>query len=395
VVEEKVSGPSRPVPQPQRKRGFPFGIVLGIGGMAALAGIAVLIFSLGLIKPLAPSQPALTATPTALTPTSLPTYTLPPQDSPTLTLAPTGTPTLAPSATPVPADTATPAATLTATQAPTPLGGASGQIAYSSERDGQTQVWIINSDGSSSTQVTHLPDGACQPDWSPGGKQLVFISPCQGKKDTYPGASLFIINTDGTGLTPLVTLPGGDFEPAWSPDGKQIAFTSLRDYSIPHLYLYNLVDNTVKRLSKAVNRDRQPAWSPDGKLLAYETTTLNQPQIWTMTSGGENAREFSLLSSAYDFSPAWAPDGSVVVFSQGSQRILVARQVGDRSAQQFPVSDRIYPAEAARFSTDGWWLAFDLKKDGNTDIYIMTRNGANLARLTDNPGVDFHPAWRP
>lgn len=396
VGEEKAQRPYQPVPQPQRKRGFPLGAVLGIGGVAALAGIAILIFGLGLIKPLAPAQPVFTFTPPPPpTHTNLPTSTQPLIANLTPTLAASETPTLAPSATSVPTNTATPAATLTATQAPTPLGGAGGQIAYSSEQEGQTQVWIINSDGSDNKQITHLPDGACQPDWSPDGKQLVFISPCQGKKDTYPGSSLFIINADGTGLTPLVTLPGGDFEPAWSPDGTKIVFTSLRDYSIPHLYLYNLADNTVKRLSKAVNRDRQPAWSPDGKLLAYETTTLNQPQIWTMTANGENAREFSSLSSAYDFTPAWAPDGSVIVFSQGSQRILVARQVGDRTAQQFPVSDRIYPAEAARFSTDGWWLAFDLKKDGNSDIYIMTRNGANLTRLTTNPGVDFHPAWRP
>ncbi len=253
----------------------------------------------------------------------------------------------------------------------------------------------MNSDGSDSRQLTHLPDGACQPDWSPDGKRLVFISPCQGKKDMYPGASLFIINADGTGLTPLATLPGGDFDPAWAPDGTQIAFTTLRDYNIPHLFLYKLSDHSVKRLSNQVNRERHPAWSPDGKQLAYETTILSQPQIWTMSAKGENAREFSLLSSAYDFTPAWAPDGSVIIFSQGNQPFLVARQVGDRSAQQVPVSDRIRPAEEARFSIDGWWLAFDLKQDGNTDIYIMTPNGASLTRLTTNPGVDFHPAWKP
>ncbi len=84
-----------------------------------------------------------------------------------------------------------------------------------------------------------------------------------------------------------------------------------------------------------------------------------------------------------------------MVFSQSNQPIRVARQVGDKTAQQFPVSDQARPAEEPRFSKDGWWLAFSSKKDNNTDIYIITSNGANLTRLTTNPGADFHPVWRP
>jgi Tol biopolymer transport system component len=224
---------------------------------------------------------------------------------------------------------------------------------------------------------------------------LVFISPCLTKKDLYNRSSLFLINVDGTGLTPLATLPGGDFDPAWSPDGTQIAFTTLRDNNIPHLYLYNLADGSVQRLSRQVNRERQPAWSPDGTKIIYQSTRLNQPQIWIMSATGEVAQEFSSLATANDYSPAWAPDGSVGIFSEGNQPILIARQIGDRTAQQFPVSSTVRPADEARFSPDGWWLAFSLKQDGNTDIYIMTRNGANLTRLTTNLGIDFHPVWRP
>ncbi len=398
VTAERPVTPTQPPSRPRRRRHFPIGAVLGIGGVAALAGTAALIFGLGLLKPQVPAQPDPSPTPP---PAITSTLTLPPSATfsatrtITVTSIPTETPTPQPSDTPVPDATNTPAATLTPTTAATPLGSSNGQIAFSSEQNGLTQIWLMNSDGTGSQQVTRLPDGACQPDWSPDGKRLVFISPCPGKKDLYPGSSLYIINADGTGLTPLATLPGGDFEPAWSPDGTQIAFTTLRDFNVPHVYIYNLADDTVKRISNVVNRDRQPAWSPDGTQIAYVSTALSQPQIWTMTSTGEKAREFSALKTAYDFSPTWSPDGSVIVFSQGRQPLLIARQVGDRSALQFPVDDRLLPCETADFSIDGWWLAFDLKKDGNTDIYMMTPTGANLTRLTTNPGADFHPAWRP
>jgi len=258
------------------------------------------------------------------------------------------------------------------------------------------QIWLANLDGSGLKQVTNLADGACQPDWSPDGQRLVFVSPCSGLQDDYPGASLYLIGADGTGLVPLVTLPGGDYEPAWSPDGGQIAFTSLRDNGVPHIYLYNLADHTATRLSRPVNHERQPAWSPDGKRLAYQTTRLGEPQIWVMSADGEDAREFSTLAGGFEWMPVWSPDGSIIVFSKGNPPLLTARQFGEPLAREFPVSERVFPAEMADFSPDGWWLIFEMRKQGQIGLFRMQRNGSSLTPLlADDPYLNFHPAWRP
>jgi TolB protein len=144
-----------------------------------------------------------------------------------------------------------------------------------------------------------------------------------------------------------------------------------------------------------VNYERQPAWSPDGKWLAYQTTRLGEPQIWTMAANGENTEEFSSLPGGFEWMPVWAPDGIVLVYSQGSPSRLVARQVGNKQAKEFAISDKISPAKAACFSPDGWWLAFESEQEKNTDLFVMSKNGTNITRLTDSPGADFHPAWRP
>jgi eukaryotic-like serine/threonine-protein kinase len=318
------------------------------------------------------------------------------QPSLTPTLEPSATPPAPPSSTAAPEIIATSPADPTSTQEPaaTPAGGGPGQFAIASDRGGSFQIWLIGLDGSSE-QITKIPDGACQPSWSPDGKKLVFISPCSGVKEDYPGSSLYTINADGTGLVPLASMPGGDFDPAWSPDGMQIAFTTLRDNGVPHIYLYLLADNTVVRLSRVVNYERQPAWSADGTRLAYQTTRLGQPQVWVMDANGENAHEFSSLAGSFEWKPDWSPDGSILVYSQGTPSQLVARQVEDKQAKEFPISDKIRPAEGADFSPDGWWLAFESKQEDNLDVYIMLKNGTNLTRLTDQPGVDNHPAWRP
>ncbi len=166
-----------------------------------------------------------------ITPTSVPTETLTPEPTFTPTIEPS--PTVAPTRTFTPTflPTAGPSATppITLTPSPTPVGGGYGQIAFASQRTGTSQIYLINADGIDLHPITNLPEGACQPSWSPDGARLVFTSPCSHNTDSYRESSLYLINADGSDLTPLNSTPGGDFDPAWSPDGKHIAFTSLRD----------------------------------------------------------------------------------------------------------------------------------------------------------------------
>jgi hypothetical protein len=370
--------------QPVGRR-TPWGLIAaGVVGIVVVGGIILALVFGGLGKQAA-AVVETTAAPLLATATPEPVATESPE--PSATQAPTETP--APTETVIPTETSVP------TTAVTPLGGARGEIAFVSERSGLPQIWIMDTAGSSLRQITNLPDGACQPDWSPDGERLVFISPCKGKRDTYPGSSMFIMNADGKGLQPLISLPGGDFDPAWSPDGENIAFTSLRDGQI-HIFLYQLSTNSVVRLSPASTFERRPAWSPDGLELAYETSRQGSKQVWIMQADGSKAREFSPVARGIASSPDWAPDNSVIAFNLGSTLpLLAARQVGVNSADIFFVSDQIAAVEDARFSSDSFWFVFSTKRDENEDLFVMMRNGGSFTRLTDDPAPDYHPVWRP
>ncbi len=370
-----------------KQRAFPW-LLAAFGGLLAVGlCLAVVFFVLrgqfpSAVRPTA-SLPAPTAAPAAAADTPSPTQALPPPADPTETL-------------PSPA-TATPALpTPTLLPQATALGGDPGQIAFVSNRTGTYQIYTLRLDNSQVTQVTDLTDGACQPDWSPDGQRLVFVSPCRARQATYKGSSLFLINADGSGLTPLVSSPGGDFHPDWSPDGTKIAFTSIRQNNVPYVFIYDLAANRAARLTNTATNEIRPTWSPNGEWIAFESTRLGVLQVWVMDAEGKNVREFSRQSDGAAAYPTWSPAGDVIVFSRGSNaQGLVSKQYPPISTDTFPVSE-FRPALNADYSPDGFWLLFESTQDGNLDLYRMNSlSGANLTRLTDDPAEDFDAVWRP
>jgi Tol biopolymer transport system component len=299
--------------------------------------------------------------------------------------------------------------TPTPTITPTLIGGGLGTIAFASNRSGIPQIYLMNGDGTNQHAITTESDGACQPDWSPDGTQIVYISPCMLKESDYPGANLYIMNADGSGKKPLGGSIQGDFEPAWSPDGKLIAFTSIRD-GYPQIYSLNLETNETLRLTETDKnvQARQPAWSPDGTQIAYTVRRLGVFQIWVMTSTGKAQQQLVRSGTQFsDFLPAWSPDGTFLSFSEADSFVtspspawLMSMRYEDRNKSQASVKvNAETPIVDVQYSPDGYWLAFEsVSADPagtNQDIYIMTISGGDRTRLTKDPDADFDPVWKP
>jgi serine/threonine protein kinase len=318
--------------------------------------------------------------------TTTPTYTSSP--------SPTSTNTVIPSST----STSQATATLTSTSLPTPMGGA-GQIAFVSTRSGTVEIWLMNIDGSELKMITNISEGVCQPEWSPDGNKIAFISPCKRNMISYPGASMFIMNADGSGLAPLPSVPGGDYDPSWSPDGKQIAFTSLRKGGVPGIYIIDLDNYEVKSLVEDETRAiSQPAWSPDGTQIAYVNS---DNRVWVMDTNGENRR--SLIQGGGDYiinGPAWSPDGTAIIFTRSvfsdttGSTVLMAVPYTEEGAAPVEVPNSTLVTDAS-YSFDGYWLLFTSWFSGSHDINIMRTNGIDRRAIVADPAYDFDPAWRP
>ena len=101
-----------------------------------------------------------------------------------------------------------------------------GRIAFSSYRDGNEDIYVVNADGTDEIRLTSDPSVDSSPDWSPDGRHIAFDSNRDGDYEVY------VMNADGSGLTQLThnrTIDGG---PKWSPDGNYILFGTRYRFNI-------------------------------------------------------------------------------------------------------------------------------------------------------------------
>lgn len=398
----------RPRSRPRRRKG---GMLWALGLFALLSLGMALVFtydlgnSAALLNRLIPG--VLPIPPTRTEAATLPSRTVVLDATPTLAPTATATATLQPATTatlPVPAvvpPTATP------TLVPTQQGGSGGWIAYASDKEGDTQIWVMDLAGKVDKRITSITGGACQPDWSPDGTQLVFISPCDRNQPLYPGSGLFLIHLgedgdplDGPSL--LTSGFGGDFDPAWSPDGKKIAYTSMQNGGRPQIYVMDLANLGAAPvlLSEKYYYDSQPTWSKDGQKIAFISNRSGTAQIWTMNADGTQQQVFSKSGTKINSNPDWSLDGQRILFTQvvaqGDIPKLAMASYAEGVYSEFQLPLDLLPAREAHYSPDGSLLIFESwPQGGNHEIYITAANGAGSQPLITSPRTEFDAAWKP
>jgi Tol biopolymer transport system component len=371
-----------PLPAPaQRRAGWVIPVLLGALVLVGLGvGAGWLLTrpgaSPGPTEPPQPTQAGGLAQQPSATPQPEPT------EAPTLAAAlESATPefTSAPAASPTPAVT--------------PMGGGLGQIAYASDRFGVPQVFIMDVTGANVTQLTSLPDGACQPAWSPDGQRLLVVSPCRQKADQYRNAAIYVLNADGSGVLPLISKPGGVYDPAWSPAG--IAFTYLEDNQ-PSIWVAQPDGSDQIRLSIGRARDSQPAWSPAGDRMALLNTSRagSDTIFWVFGDGSFNgSNPDQVTRGQLADAPDWSPLGDLIAYMVDPHIWIVKWDAVGFGTVKLSTTG---PDDDPDWSPDGRWIVFETWRDAaNHDIYIMTANGAQPTRLTTDSAWEFQPAWRP
>lgn len=116
------------------------------------------------------------------------------------------------------------------------------------------------------------------PAWSPDGRKLAVTLSKDG------GSQIFTINADGSGVQRLTTGSGINTEPFFAPDGQTVYFTSDRGGS-PQIYRTSLNGGDVQRVTFEGSYNVSPRIPPDGKTMVLfisrrENGFRSQRWIW-------------------------------------------------------------------------------------------------------------------
>ena len=266
--------------------------------------------------------------------------------------------------------------------------GTNGKIVFESDRDGNFEIYTMNSDGTEQTRLTNNAAKDYNPVWSPDGTKIAFTS----DRDGVGILAIYSMNADGTGQTRLAT-SGFDENPSWSPDGNKIAFDTGRDGN-PEIYIMNADGTGQTNISNDPTVDQEPAWSPDGNKIAFKSSRDGDYEIFTMNVDGSGATQLTFNAEG-DQSPAWSPDGTKIAFMHGIAigdddiyTINSADGSGFTNISNSPTFD-FNPA----WSPDGTRIAFMSDRDGDFEIYSMNPDGTGLTGITNNAAFDSNPDW--
>ena len=100
-------------------------------------------------------------------------------------------------------------------------------VLFETNRAGNSEIYVMNPDGSQQTNLTNDPDDDYHPVWSPDGTEIAFVSYRDGNSEVYS------MGADGSNQTNLTSHPNSDFFPVWSPAGTRIAFMTDREAAGP------------------------------------------------------------------------------------------------------------------------------------------------------------------
>ncbi len=195
------------------------------------------------------------------------------------------------------------------------------RIAFVSDRNGNDEIYVMNSDGSDEQRRTVSAGDDGWPSWSPDGQKIAFFSQRTGGD----GPGLYVMNADGSDPTFLTTPPEDQMlvpgRAAWSPDGTKLALAALdAESGTTEIVTVNADGTGWSPLTDHPAQDEQPAWSPDGRQIAFTSRGREDDQslsgIYLMDSDGSNP---SLLVDAeadyLETDPTWSPDGASLAFA--------------------------------------------------------------------------------
>ena len=263
------------------------------------------------------------------------------------------------------------------------------RVAFTTDRDGNSEIYTVNANGSVAIRLTNNTSTDTHATYSRDGRKIAFMSNRDGNNEIY------VMNADGSGQTRLTNNPASDSQPAFSPDGAQLVFVSNRGGNFDLFSLF--VDGTgpVNQLTNHPASDTDPSFSPAGNKIVFTSNRDGvNAQIYTMFSNGASQTRLT-NTGLLEVHPRFSRDGEKITFARHVLDVTGFKlQIEAMNADG--TNESVLTSSGANsnpeFAADDKRIFFNSNRDGNNELYSMAVDGSNEVRLTGNTFNDIAPS---
>src|SRR5579864_7661368 len=242
--------------------------------------------------------------------------------------------------------------------------------------------------------LPQLTSGPSSVAWSPDSREVIYSM----------GGSLWRQRVDSNSAQQITDGNGYDYQPDWSPDGTKIVFVSTLYHGRFHVFVMDAIDQPTENRESIVRLTEEtkstlpryyyaeydteihPTWSRDGKDILFVSNRghiYGTGGFWRMKAEAfAPAREIHYEETTWKARPDFSPDGKKILYSsylgrQWHQLWVMPSNGGDA----FPISYGDWDETYARWSPDGKKIAFISNRGGNTKLWIQEFPGGEQRRL--------------
>jgi TolB protein len=251
------------------------------------------------------------------------------------------------------------------------------QIAFTSDRSGDPEIYTAKADGSGLRRLTSTPGRDAHPSWSRDGRTLFFQSPRE-----QGNVRIFSMRADGRGQRSLAKTSGFCGVAFQSPARQEIVFqcsSSSRDFGSGEnpwrIYLLRPRQSKPRALTFGPGNDQVATWSPDGRRILFFSDRTGTNQLFELTFATGKLRQITFGPASHS-SASYAPDGV---------RIALMRSEPGKKADVFVLTP---PAHFVRitqngpefgtpmFSPDGRILLFQMPTPTGWRLFVAPADGS-------------------
>lgn len=253
------------------------------------------------------------------------------------------------------------------------------KIAFISDRTGNENLFIMDSDGQNQLSLTNDQYIQSNPQFSPDGSKILFVS-----YDFWNSLySIFIVNIDGTGLVQLTDWQLPKIRPDWSPDGTKIIFELWLNQDVD---IYSIELNTLNKVNLTNTIDdseRSPKFSPDGTQIVY----IREADVFIMNTDGSSQQNIT-NSPRYEFFPMFSPDGQSIFFIVSAPNNFLYSVDLDGNNERLHI-EGFYGTPGVYFSQDGSKILYEDNVSGSKHVCIYDINTTEIDVITEG----YEPHW--